>query len=407
MKKITSFACLFILISGQIQSQIFINTTASTNNTDPTYRMGSVSIGKTSAAVEKLDVEGNIGIPYGSYFGLSNSNIPYRRLMSSAWDGTNGHGDCLAFYTSGTSPLNQYEKMRITMAGKVGIGTDNPKARLHVYESTALPTGSGQFMPLTSVTGNTGGNAFHHNQWLVRNSSGLGNWWDVRLHDGISIDNTLNNPTTNTKTWWTRDPYADQQFWGNDATTYMQLDKGRLGINRTTPSARLDISENDNNFITLLARDYHTTDGKYCIMASVTRDLTKAFTVGNNLGGSYKEPFVVYGNGQTQIGLQKPQSPHNDAMLSVDGKIASKSLYVLKPTSWADFVFDQKQSENLSEVESYINANKHLPGVPSEQEIIENGYDINVMDAKLLEKIESLYLHIIKLEKEINTLKNK
>lgn len=58
-------------------------------------------------------------------------------------------------------------------------------------------------------------------------------------------------------------------------------------------------------------------------------------------------------------------------------------------------------------MEAYIQSNKHLPGVPSENEILTEGYDINEMDAKLLAKIETLYLHIIALEKEINQLKNK
>lgn len=59
----------------------------------------------------------------------------------------------------------------------------------------------------------------------------------------------------------------------------------------------------------------------------------------------------------------------------------------------------------LKEVEAYIIKNKHLPNMPSEVEVLKNGYDINEMDAKLLEKIENLYLHIIKLEKEVEILK--
>ena len=91
----------------------------------------------------------------------------------------------------------------------------------------------------------------------------------------------------------------------------------------------------------------------------------------------------------------------------MSGKIVCKSLFVLKQATWADFVFHKKEIESLESVEKYINANKHLPGIPSEKEVLENGYDMNEMDAKLLEKIETLYLHIIALEKEIKELKNK
>jgi hypothetical protein len=136
-------------------------------------------------------------------------------------------------------------------------------------------------------------------------------------------------------------------------------------------------------------------------------DITKAVSIINPSIDNTKSIFEIASNGATYIGLKKPQAPHNDAMLSVDGKIASKSLYVLKVTSWADFVFKQKDLEKLKNVETYINTYKHLPGIPSEQEVLENGYDINEMDAKLLAKIETLYLHIIALEKEINQLKKK
>ncbi|HRG02466.1 MAG TPA: hypothetical protein PKZ75_15235, partial [Bacteroidia bacterium] len=130
----------------------------------------------------------------------------------------------------------------------------------------------------------------------------------------------------------------------------------------------------------------------------------KAYSI---LRNDNKNTFVVYGDGKTRIGVQNPKAPHDDAMLGVDGKIACKSLYVLKPSSWADYVFKKKELEKLENVEKFINVNKHLPDVPSEEEILNNGYDINEMDAKLLAKIETLYLHIIALEKEINQLKNK
>jgi len=131
----------------------------------------------------------------------------------------------------------------------------------------------------------------------------------------------------------------------------------------------------------------------------------KAISITQNT--NWDERFVVFADGTTRIGKQRPHSPHNDAMLAVDGKIACKSLYVLKTTSWADYVFKTPLNEKLNEVEKYITKNKHLPNMPSEEDVLKNGYDINEIDAKLLEKIELLYLHVIRLEKEIEYLKNK
>ena len=59
----------------------------------------------------------------------------------------------------------------------------------------------------------------------------------------------------------------------------------------------------------------------------------------------------------------------------------------------------------LDEVETFIEKNHHLPGVPSAQEVVCNGIDMAKMDAKLLEKIEELTLYVLKQQKEIELLK--
>lgn len=77
-------------------------------------------------------------------------------------------------------------------------------------------------------------------------------------------------------------------------------------------------------------------------------------------------------------------------------------------TDWADYVFEKNyKMMPLSDVESYVKKNKHLPGVPSAEEVVKEGVDLTKMDAKLLEKIEELTLYVIELEKKINELKAK
>ncbi len=48
---------------------------------------------------------------------------------------------------------------------------------------------------------------------------------------------------------------------------------------------------------------------------------------------------------------------------------------------------------------------KHLPDIPSAEQVVREGLDLAVMDAKLLRKVEELTLHIIHLNKEIERLK--
>ena len=72
----------------------------------------------------------------------------------------------------------------------------------------------------------------------------------------------------------------------------------------------------------------------------------------------------------------------------------------------ADYVFDENYDlKSLSEVESYVNEHKHLPGIPSAADMAENGMSVAAMSNMLLEKVEELTLHMIRLEKENAALK--
>jgi len=72
----------------------------------------------------------------------------------------------------------------------------------------------------------------------------------------------------------------------------------------------------------------------------------------------------------------------------------------------ADYVFDENYNlRSLSDVESYVKENKHLPGVPSAAEMAEKGMSVSQMSNLLLEKVEELTLHMIELQKENKALK--
>lgn len=294
--------------------------------------------------------------------------------------------------------------------GNVGIGTTTPAAKLQVYEGTILGATVGNSQIISGLGGRpdntaSGYNKLFNNIWLMRSEAG-NDWWKAKFHDGISLENGNLTPGVDTKTWWERHPFADRQSWGSANTPYMSLSQGRLGIGIYDAAAKLDVQESNNSFSTFIARNLHTTGGGYCILSNVKLDQTKALAVVNSNTG-WVEPFVVYGNGQTRIGTLKPISTHSDAMLSVDGKIVSKSLYVTS-LNWADFVFEKDYKlPKLSEIEAYYTAYGHLPLIPTAQEVRENGIDVAEMNKLLLQKIEELTMLMVEQQKQIDALKNK
>lgn len=120
--------------------------------------------------------------------------------------------------------------------------------------------------------------------------------------------------------------------------------------------------------------------------------------------------LFIKNDGKVSIGLDPTESStfNGDYRLYVDRGILTEKLKVaLKTTNdWADYVFDKDyELMPLDKVEAYVTEHHHLPGVPSAEEVKKNGIDVATMDAKLLEKIEELTLHMIELEKKYNALK--
>jgi hypothetical protein len=55
-------------------------------------------------------------------------------------------------------------------------------------------------------------------------------------------------------------------------------------------------------------------------------------------------------------------------------------------------VFENKTTPDIKEIENFIKTHKHLPEIPSEKDVTENGYNVHEMNRLLLKKIEELYL---------------
>jgi hypothetical protein len=139
---------------------------------------------------------------------------------------------------------------------------------------------------------------------------------------------------------------------------------------------------------TLLVSNQNATNGPYGSIQFVTNNAVRVTIGGGTLAGNIG------------IGTTSPAEK-----LAVNGKIRAKEVIV--ETNWSDYVFDPAyRLAPLSEVEEQIKAEKHLSGIPSAQQIAENGVSLGDMQARLLQKVEELTLHAIEQEKEIQALKS-
>lgn len=128
--------------------------------------------------------------------------------------------------------------------------------------------------------------------------------------------------------------------------------------------------------------------------------IAHTFYARNNGGTGWVSHLRILQSGKVQIGAQLPTT-QTDYKLAVDGKLVTKSLFVTSPINWADFVFAPKyRLMPLPELETYLRVNRHLPAVPSASEVESKGYNVSEMDAKLLQSLEELTLHVIELNKQ-------
>ena len=58
-----------------------------------------------------------------------------------------------------------------------------------------------------------------------------------------------------------------------------------------------------------------------------------------------------------------------------------------------------------SEKQYEFRTDKHLPGIPSADEVKKNGVSIGDMQVKLLQKVEELTLHVIEQNRKLENLK--
>lgn len=185
------------------------------------------------------------------------------------------------------------------------------------------------------------------------------------------------------------DPYGDVLLpvWNNGLNKiYIDCPPVRVGIGTSTPRTKLDV--HGNTYTNRLAIGIHPDSliGELHIRSV------------NPSGPDY--PIMVvqsYSQGAERRVFQ----------LNSDGLLRSREIKIDAHT-WADYVFqDDYVLMPILEVEAFINANGHLPEMPSEEEVLENGINLAEMNRLLLEKIEELTLHIIEQEKRISELESK
>jgi hypothetical protein len=283
------------------------------------------------------------------------------------------------------------ERMRVTENGAIGIGTDIPQTPLHFYSTTNAEL---RVQGSTPATQPQIGLAMGTGQTAVKLA-------DFRA--GINTQTFI--PEVFVEVNDASGQFAMKKVLRIDRSKAELMT--RLGVGMVAPandymgvngSLKLVETNNPANYI----RMGHDGANAYIEHATPTANSNNPSRLYINQGGGRTDfgGNVILGQ-NLGIGTTNFHDAGNnkDYRLSVDGRIRCNEVKVY--SGWADHVFaaDYKLMP-LRDVDAYIAAHGHLPGLPSAAEVACDGVDVGATQALLLEKIEELTLHLIQLQKE-------
>jgi hypothetical protein len=180
---------------------------------------------------------------------------------------------------------------------------------------------------------------------------------------------------------------------------------GNVGIGTTVPDVKLHV---------VGGADISLTSGGYIVAGSITAENigidNNEIMARNNgatstlyLNHSGGNVVMCTSSGSVSIGTTTPASGY---ILSVDGKIMAEEMRVQLSGNWPDYVFNEAYKlPSLYNLEASVKENKHLPGIPSADEVKKDGISVGQMQTKMMEKIEELTLYVISLQKQIDEIK--
>lgn len=428
MKKTTLLSCVALCFIISIKAQSPQWSPLATNIWN--LNTGTVGIGTGSTLLNagyKLNVEGNtrfqytsgttgfidllpsagaielaantIGASFIDFRGMSNLAADYRGRILYA------DGSGFYLYTAGSTTT----RLLITETGNVGVNTNAPLSTLHVEGESRTTNGTGSIIISPTAGGidmlaKTGTTSYV--DFKGSGSSALDFKGRLKYIDGSGFHFNTNGTSTT-------------QLFINES--------GQVGVGTITPTATYTMEVAGSTRVSASSGGYFDVNpaiGQLSLKsqqtfgyldfkipgtpltqfaARILYDATFGLNFFDSFGGN---ATMAIDDGSVAIGVVS--KPAGYKLYVETGILTEKVKVAVKTTAdWMDKVFEPNyQLLSLDSVQSYTKENKHLPGMPSADDVVANGIDVAQMDALLLQQIEELWLQLMILKKENEELRN-
>lgn len=250
----------------------------------------------------------------------------------------NGYGNHNVYINRYTPSANV---IMTASSGKVGIGVDAPKEKLHIAGAVRGTGTAGQLM--------------------IRTDSGY-------VYVGPTTKSTMNFRTNCSR-------YVFDMPIYNQTGVYSASNDNNL-ILQTNHTPRLTVLRSNGYVGIGTSSPVHMLD----------------------VAGSMRADRIIATH-KIGIGTINPQY-----MLDVKGTIRANEIIVNSGSADFVFAEDYNL-RSLSEVQQFIQEHKHLPEIQSAEQMEKNGVSVNELQIQLLQKIEELTLYLIQQEQTIKNLR--
>lgn len=306
-------------------------------------------------------------------------------------------GTTTPILSSGTTlPINIKMNQNLTLTGTFAV--------IPSYTLTTTTTGSGTV---------SGGGTYYQGQVatltaLPASGYSFTGWGGAASGTANPITVTMDANKTVSATFSVSTP----MWQGNGTKIFYNADNVGIGI--MNPMVPLEV--NGTVKATTLTTTGAVTAGSLNTGTVTSGNLTSSGTItagyfsgdGTNITGLWTKngSNLIYNVASGNVLIGQTTQKNSLYRLDVKGKVRFDDVQV--NTDGADFVFEEGYKlRSLTELETYIKTNKHLPEIAPASDMQSNGMTLGEVQTRLLQKIEELTLYLIEKDKQLDAQQKK
>jgi hypothetical protein len=314
----------------------------------------------------------------------------------------------------------------------LGVGTSSPRGKQEIIYCPQKDPQDGLIVTAKDCNPSTIGSGLGEGNWQISdpNNPTVFPTPALTLSPFIqTLPSVFSSGITKNNLFWVRTEDYNNLFGSyNFKTHFIVNDEGKVGVNTMNPRAQFDVVQPTNGLLNntptaIFSKRRFGPTVPMTVGAGLVVDANRTSQIMffNRLGaGAYNsiiqndDQAIIYSDGGnadgSNVGGTFAIAPWGtDGGLRMDangntelrGNLRTTNL-VVDAQWWPDFVFHRNYNlMPLSDVAEFIKTKHHLPGMPSQDSVMNSGQDVGELQKLQQQKIEELTLYTIQQDEQL------